>query len=68
MEGAAVEAVDLTPVVEQLEGLRETVEQIAQQQANQETAAACIFLAVCVLAGVVVGCTVARVLHDLWRA
>lgn len=28
----------------------------------------CVFLAVCMLAGVVIGCAVGYVLHDLWRA
>lgn len=52
---------DLTPVVERLD---QTLQSLAQLQANTDY----VFLAVCVLIGVVVGCTVGWLLHDLWKA
>ncbi len=37
---------------------------LLQVQANLDF----VFLSVCMLAGVVIGCAISRVLHDLWRA
>lgn len=81
-----LEPTDLTPVLESLEGLRQSQEQqsehidelmeqqietqtmqhndLLQLQANVEI----VFLAVIALIGVTIGCAVAKVLHDLWRA
>ena len=65
MEEAVVEVLetgsDLTPVLEALEGINNSLQQL---QANTDY----IFLAVCLLAGVVVGCCLGWLLHDLWRA
>jgi len=68
-------SVDLAPVVKVLERTTELLEQqneisttqhndLLQVQANLDF----VFLAVCMLAGVVVGCFVGCVFHDLWRA
>lgn len=67
--------VDLTPVVKVLERTNELLEQqteilatqhndLLQLQANVNF----VFLAVVMLTGVVIGCAVSYVLHDLWRA
>jgi len=68
-------SVDLVPVVRVLERTTELLEQqndVLITQHNdllQIQADICfVFLAVCMLVGVVVGCFVARVFHDLWRA
>lgn len=68
-------SVDLTPVVRSIERTNELLVQqeeilttqhddLLQLQANVSF----VFLAVCMLAGVVIGCAVSYVLHDLWRA
>ncbi len=60
--------VDLGPVVELLEQQNELLatqhNDLLQIQANLDF----VLLAVCMLAGVVIGCTISHVLHDLWRA
>lgn len=52
---------DLTPVVERLDQM---LQSLAQLQANTDY----VFLAVCALIGVVLGCVVGWLLHDLWKA
>ncbi len=52
---------DLTPVVERLDQLLEVLIQV-------ELVSQCIFVAIWALSGVVVGCVLAWLLHDLWRA
>lgn len=52
---------DLTPVVERLD---QALQSLAQLQANTDY----IFLGICMLSGVVVGCAVGWLLHDLWKA
>jgi len=68
-------SVDLAPVVRVLERTTELLEQQNEIQIMQHNdllqiqADICfVFLAVCILAGVVVGCFVGRVFHELWRA
>jgi len=68
-------SVDLAPVVRVLERTTELLEQQNEIQITQHNdllqiqADICfVFLAVCMLAGVVVGCFVGRVFHELWRA
>ncbi len=60
--------VDLGPVVELLEQQNELLvtqhNDFLQIEANLDF----VFLAVCMLAGVVIGCFVGRVFHDLWRS
>ena len=53
-------ATDLTPVLDALEVVNG---HLLQLQSNVDY----VFLAVCMLAGVVIGCAVGWVLHDLWR-
>lgn len=67
--------VDLTPVVKVLERTNELLEYQTEIQVTQhndllqlQTNVDFVFLAVCMLAGVVIGCAVSYVLHDLWRA
>ncbi len=59
---------DFGPVVELLEQQNDLLvtqhDDLLQVQANLDF----VFLAVCMLAGVVIGCAISRVLHDLWRA
>jgi len=59
--------VDLGPVVELLEQQNELLvtqhNDLLQIQANLDF----VLLAVCMLAGVVIGCFVGRIIHDLWR-
>lgn len=52
---------DLTPVVECLD---QVLQSLAQLQANTDY----IFLVICALIGVVIGCAVGWLLHDLWKA
>lgn len=52
---------DLTPVVERLDQLLEVLIQV-------QLISDYIFVAIWVLAGIVVGCVLAWLLHDLWRA
>lgn len=52
---------DLTPLLEVMERASET---LVQLEANTNY----IFLAVILLSGVVVGCAVGWLLHDLWRS
>ncbi len=67
-EVAQVYNVDLGPVVELLEQQNELLatqhNDLLQIQANLDF----VFLAVCMLAGVVIGCFIGRVFHDLWRS
>lgn len=62
-------------MVETLERTNELLEQqerilamqhddLLQLQANVDF----VFLAVCMLAGVIIGCAVGKVFHDLWRS
>lgn len=52
---------DLTPVLERLD---QALQSLAQLQANTDY----VFLAICALTGVVIGCAVGWLLHDLWKA
>lgn len=52
---------DLTPVLERLD---QALQSLAQLQANIDY----VFLAICALTGVVIGCAVGWLLHDLWKA
>lgn len=65
---AEVSSVDLGPVVQLLERQNDILitqhNDLLQVQANLDF----VFLAVCMLAGVMIGCVIGRVLHDLWRA
>lgn len=64
MEGEAVQVIecstDLTPVLEALETVNFNLQQL---QANTDY----IFLSLWLLAGVVVGCCIGYLFHDLWR-
>lgn len=61
-------AADLSRVEELLEQQNELLitqhNDLLQIQANLDF----VFLGVCTLAGVIIGCTISRVLHDLWRS
>ncbi len=61
-------SVDYSAVVELLEQQNDLLatqhNDLLQVRANLDF----VFLAVCMLAGVVIGCAISRVLHDLWRA
>lgn len=63
MDGEVVQVIetDLTPVVERLDQLLEVLIQV-------QLISDYIFVAIWVLAGIVVGCVLAWLLHDLWRA
>lgn len=65
MEGEVVHVIesstDLTPVLEALETVNFNLQQL---QANTDY----IFLTLWLLAGVVVGCFIGYLFHDLWRA
>ncbi len=65
---AETSSVDVGPVVELLEQQNEILvtqhNDLLQVQANLDF----VLLAVCMLAGVVLGCFVGRVFHDLWRS
>ena len=58
----------MTPVVELLEVTNESLVQVNNNLLQLQANVNFVFLAVCVLIGAVIGCGVARVLHDLWRS
>lgn len=68
MEYEASSGTDLTPVVELLEVTNESLVQVNNNLLQLQVNVNFVFLAVCVLIGAVIGCGVARVLHDLWRS
>lgn len=68
VEYEASSGTDLTPVVELLEVTNESLVQVNNNLLQLQANVNFVFLAVCVLIGAVIGCGVARVLHDLWRS
>ena len=68
VEYEASSGTDLTPVVELLEATDESLIQVNNNLLQLQANVNFVFLAVCVLIGAVIGCGVARVLHDLWRS
>lgn len=68
VEYEASSGTDLTPVVELLEATNESLVQVNNNLLQLQANVNFVFLAVCVLIGAVIGCGVARVLHDLWRS
>ena len=60
MEAAEAASTDLTPIMDQLD-------EIAAILTQQTEVSRYIFLGLFAVAGIVVGCAVGWLLHDLWR-
>lgn len=67
-ETGDVFVVDLERTNELLEQQQEILLMQHNDLLQLQTNVNCVLLAVCMLAGIVIGCAVSYVLHDLWRA
>lgn len=63
-----VSPTDLTPVLEALEAMQQSLDQANVRLEQLHADASLVFLAVVLLIGVVIGCTLGVVLIRIWRS